>query len=470
MSETLYTGDELADATGGTWQGSDSRIPIYGLSIDTRTLKAGDMYVALKGDRFDGHSFVDAAVKAGAAASLVRKDKLSSLPQGAYLAVDDVEEALRAIASLRRSQSAAKIIAVTGSVGKTGTKEMLHLALEASGKTHASVASFNNHWGVPLSLARMPRDCSFAVFEIGMNHAGEITPLVALVRPHAAIVTTIAPVHLEFFKDLDDIADAKAEIFTGLEPQGTAIINADIAQSERLVDAAKKSGAQIVLFGEHDNADVRLKQIVLQTVESHLDVCVMGTEMTYRIGAPGVHIAQNSLAVIAACKILGADLALAGLALADMRAGKGRGARYKLTCGTGDFVLIDESYNANPTSMRAALALLGETPTGRGGRRIAVLGDMLELGEQSPDLHRGLADALQGKKIDTVFLAGPAMKNLWDALPTSLRGQHHPQSAAIEQKLIESISPGDVVMIKGSNGSRMGPVVESLLTRFSQAE
>lgn len=470
MSEALYTIEEMLQATGGRLQGAPTQ-NIRGLSIDTRSLRPDDVYIALKGDRFDGHDFIAAAFKAGAALAIVRSDKVAGLSAGSYLVVDDVEEALRGLARLRRAQSRAKIVAVTGSVGKTGTKEMLHLVLAASGRTHVSAASFNNHWGVPLSVARMPRDTEYAVFEIGMNHAGEITPLVQIVQPHAAIVTTIAPVHLEFFSGIEAIAEAKAEIFSGLQKDGVAIINADSEYASLLTRRARERNARIILFGENATADARLLRAVLSSSESHVSASICGTEITYKLGAPGRHIVQNSLSALAACAALDADLALAGLALANMKAGKGRGARMMLSCWpAGSFTLIDESYNANPASMRAALSLLKEIDPKRGGRRIAVLGDMLELGDSAKELHAGLAKAVIDAKTDLVYLAGSLMNELWQALPRGLRGAYAEQSAGLEQKLIGAIRPGDVVMVKGSLGSKMGPVVESLMTRFPPAE
>lgn len=465
----LWTVAEFVKAAEGRLVGAVDG-DINGLSIDTRTLQKNDAFIALKGDRFDGHDFVGNAFKAGAALAVVREDRLASLPQGNYVVVDDVEEAVRRLARVRRGQSSAKIVAVTGSVGKTGTKEMLRLALTKSGKTHASVASFNNHWGVPLSLARMPRDTVYGVFEIGMNHAGEIAPLVAMVKPHVAIVTIVAPVHLEFFNSVEEIAEAKAEIFSGLEPGGVAIINFDNEYAPILIMRAKERDARIVGFGEREDCKARLLQAVLKPSQSHVSASIFGTEIAYRIGVPGRHIVQNSLAVLAACVEMGADLALAGLSLSHMQAGRGRGARLELDMGdAGSFTLIDESYNANPTSMRAALALLGDAEPEKGGKRIAVLGDMLELGETGPELHTKLAEAVLEAKVDKAYLVGPLMSGLWQELPIDLRGAYAHQSAEIEQPLIEAIRPGDVVMVKGSLGSKMGPVVESLVTRFTKA-
>ena len=334
-----------------------------GLSIDSRTLGAGDAFFAITDNR-DGHDFVPAALKAGAGVAVVAAGKQGAMPNGApLLVVDDVLEALRQLASAARKRSTAKFIGVTGSVGKTGTKEALRLALSRAGETHASAASYNNHWGVPLSLARCPQSARYAVLEMGMNHAGEISPLTRLARPHVAIVTTVEPVHLEFFGTLEKIADAKAEIFEGVEPGGAAVINRDNTQFARLSDAAKRAGiSNIVSFGEHAKADARLVKYALQPDSSTVQASVLGADVTYKVGAPGLHLILNSLAVLAAVKLAGADLALASLALAELAPATGRGARLTLDLPGGRAVLIDESYNANPASMRAALALLGQAP------------------------------------------------------------------------------------------------------------
>jgi UDP-N-acetylmuramoyl-tripeptide--D-alanyl-D-alanine ligase len=387
------------------------------------------------------------------------------------LIVPDVLAALNDLARASRARSAAKIVAVTGSVGKTGTKEALRLVLARQGETHASASSYNNHWGVPLSLALMPKATKFGVFEIGMNHAGEITPLTQLVRPHVAIVTTIAPVHLEFFGTLEAIADAKAEIFTGVEPGGAAVINADIAQFGRLEAAAQAAGVErIVSFGEREGADARALKISLQAETSTVQAQVLGHDVTYKLGAPGRHMVDNSLGVLAAASLLGADLALAALSLTDLRAPVGRGERMTLALPAGELLLIDESYNANPTSMRAALALLGQVPTRGLGRRVAVLGDMLELGPEGAALHAGLADAVLANKVDLVYCAGPLMKSLWDALPSERRGGYAENSTALEPEILGAVAAGDAVMVKGSLGSRMGPIVNALKRRATQAE
>jgi UDP-N-acetylmuramoyl-tripeptide--D-alanyl-D-alanine ligase len=366
-----------------------------------------------------------------------------------------------------RPRSRAQIIAVTGSVGKTGTKEALRLALSADGETHASAASYNNHWGVPLSLARCPADVKYAVFEIGMNHAGEITPLTQLVRPHVAIVTTVDAVHLEYFGSIEKIADAKAEIFTGIEPGGAAVINRDNSQYQRLATAARAAGVRVVSFGEHADADTRLVRHALQSESSCVHASILGEEVTYKLGAPGKHLVMNSLAVLTAASLAGADLALAALALQQLRAPVGRGARMTLKVSGGEALLIDESYNANPASMAAAIALLGQAAIGSQGRRIAVLGDMLELGDQGTVLHAAVAKAVEAAKVDLVYCSGPMMHSLWQALPSSRRGGYAETAAQLEPVVLDSIRAGDAVMVKGSFGSKMGPIVKALERQYS---
>jgi UDP-N-acetylmuramoyl-tripeptide--D-alanyl-D-alanine ligase len=444
---------------------------VTGLSIDSRTIAAGDAFFALRDIR-DGHDFVPAALNAGAGLAVVAANRAGDIPAGApLLVVPDVLEALRNLAGTARRRSAAKFIGVTGSVGKTSTKEALRLALSRVGETHASAASYNNHWGVPLSLARCPESASFAVLEMGMNHAGEIAPLTRLVRPHVAVVTTVEPVHLEFFGTLDKIADAKAEIFEGLEPGGAAVINRDNPQFARLSRAAKAAGVMnIVSFGEHEKADARLVKFALQPDSSTVQARILDVDVTYKLGAPGRHLILNSLAVLAAAKLAGADLALAALALAELAPAAGRGVRTTLDLPGGRATLIDESYNANPASMRAALALLGQMPVGPQGRRIAVLGDMLELGPKGAALHRALAEAVVGNDVDLVFCAGPLMRSLWEALPSERRGGYAETSAALEAEVIGTVRAGDAVMVKGSLGSKMGPIVKALSRQYSRQD
>jgi UDP-N-acetylmuramoyl-tripeptide--D-alanyl-D-alanine ligase len=459
----LWTVDAMAAAMDAERQGAPPQ-SVSGISIDSRTIAAGDAFFAIRGDQRDGHEFVARALEANAALAVVAADRRSAMPSGApLLLVPDVLAALRDLAAAARVRTAAKVIGVTGSVGKTGTKEALRLALGKDGETHASVASYNNHWGVPLSLTRCPASAHYAVLEMGMNHAGEIAPLSRLARPHVAIITTIAPVHLEFFGSLAKIADAKAEIFLGLEAGGAAVLDRDNAQFAQLKRRAKEAGvARIVSFGEHEKADARLRKCVLHSDCSTVEAQILGTDLTYKIGAPGRHLVRNSLAVLATAVLVGADLALAALALAEFKAGSGRGALIEIDLPGGPVFVLDESYNANPASVAAALALLGQTATGLRGRRIAVLGDMLELGPRGRALHRGLLAPIEANAIDLVFCCGPLMRALWQALPAGRRGGYAEDSAALEAQALSAVRAGDVVMVKGSLGSRTAPIVKAL--------
>jgi UDP-N-acetylmuramoyl-tripeptide--D-alanyl-D-alanine ligase len=355
------------------------------------------------------------------------------------------------------------VVAVTGSVGKTGTKEAMRLVLERQGATHASVASYNNHWGVPLTLARMPRDARFGVFEIGMNHAAEIAPLTRMVRPNVAVITTVEPVHVEHFRSVQGIADAKGEIFAGIEPGGVAVINRDNPHFERLRSHALASPAGSVLtFGEHEAADIRAERIALHPDATLVDARVLGRAITYRLGAPGRHVAMNSLSILAAAHALGLDVAEVAGGLADLEAPVGRGQRTVLHLPGGSATLIDESYNANPASMRAALATLAAAETGPGGRRIAVMGDMLELGPEAASLHAGLAEPVAASGVDLVFAAGSLMRNLAEALPPGRLGGYAGSAAELKGAVLAAVRPGDVVMIKGSNSTRMSQIVQAL--------
>ena len=465
-ARALWTVEAMASAMGAERQG---QLPasVAGLSIDSRSVGPGEAFFAIRGDRRDGHDFVvDALAKA--ALAVVAADKRAQFPGDALLlVVPDVLVALRQLALAARARMRGKVIGVTGSVGKTGTKEALRLALSKDGETHASVASYNNQWGVPLSLARCPSSAQYAVFEMGMNHPGEIAPLARLVRPHVAVITTVAPVHLEFLGSLANIADAKAEIFLGVPPDGAAVINRDIAQFAQLKDRAKQAGIErVISFGEHEQADARLIKCALHAHCSTVEAEILGARFSYKIGAPGRHLVINSLAVLAAAELVGADIALAALALAELQAAPGRGAPITIELSGGTALVLDESYNANPASVAAALAVLGRSGIGPQGRRIAVLGDMLELGPTGSDLHGALADAVVANDIDLVFCCGPLMHALWDALPASRRGGYAEDSAALEAQVLPAIRAGDVVMVKGSLGSRMAPIVKALQRAF----
>ncbi|WP_234051133.1 MULTISPECIES: UDP-N-acetylmuramoylalanyl-D-glutamyl-2,6-diaminopimelate--D-alanyl-D-alanine ligase [unclassified Xanthobacter] len=466
----LYRLDEITQAMSATPRGPVG--DVSGISIDSRTLKPGDAFFAIMGENSDGHDYVERAIAAGAALAVVARDKADRFgPDAPLLLVDDVLGGLTALACAARARSRAGIVAVTGSVGKTTTKEALRLALGADGETHASAASYNNHWGVPLSLARLPEEARYGVFEIGMNHPGEITPLVKLVRPQVAIITTVEPVHIAQFSGIEEIADAKAEIFDGLEAGGAAVLNLDNPLFARLKASAQAKGvARIVTFGESEGANVRLETVSLQPACSVMVVDVMGTRITLKVPMPGRHVVQNMLAVLAAAKLLGADLALAAIGISRLTPPPGRGVPIQLAVKGGAATLIDESYNANPASMRAAIDVLSRTPVGPRGRRIAVLGDMLELGDGAAAMHAGLAQALKEGRIDIVFCCGPLMHALWQALPPERRGGYAQHATHLEPMVAAVVRAGDTLMVKGSNGSRMGPLVKRLSERFPASE
>jgi UDP-N-acetylmuramoyl-tripeptide--D-alanyl-D-alanine ligase len=468
MNAPLWTSKAMIEAMRAARQGAVPDV-VTGLSIDSRTILPGEAYFAIRGDVHDGHDFVDAALKAGAALAVVESAQAAKFALHApLLVVDDVLEGLRDLARAARARLPGQVIAVTGSVGKTSTKEALRSVLSAQGTTHASVASFNNHWGVPLSLARCPAEARFAIFEIGMNHAGEIEPLVKMVRPHLALITTVEPVHLEFFSGIEAIADAKAEIFAGVEPGGAAVLNRDNSQFARLVQRARERGiSRVISFGADDKADARLLDVSLHATCSAVHANILSHDVTYKLGVPGRHMAMNSLAVLAASSLAGADLALAALSLSNLAPAAGRGVRRALELGNGEATLIDESYNANPASMAAALNVVGQADVGAQGRRIAVLGDMLELGPTAPELHRGLAEAVKANRIDLVYCCGPLMRNLWEALSPAKRGYYAEDSASLEPQVVAAIRAGDAIMIKGSLGSKMKTIVNALEKRFS---
>ncbi len=468
MTRALWTAAELAEALATTPTGAPHEAT--GVSIDTRTLAKGDLFVALKGER-DGHDFVAAAFEKGAACALVETGRAAEFaPLGTVLPVADTFAALQRLGRAGRARSEARIAAITGSVGKTGTKEALRIVLSAQAQTHASVASYNNHFGVPLTLARMPAEAHFGIFEVGMNNPGEIAPLSAMVQPHVAVITTVEAVHLENLGSLEAIADEKAAIFSGLAPGGTAVVNRDNAHYARMRAIAEKSPAgRIVTFGEHAEADVRMTRVILKPDMSVVEAVVNGTPVTYRLGSPGKHIALNSLAVLAAAEALGADLAIAALSMGDVTPPSGRGERIELGENGSRLTLLDESYNANPASMRAALSILGQVPVGLRGRRIAIMGDMLELGPEAAALHAGVAQAVEENGIDLVFCCGPLMKSLWNALPREKRGGYAPDSEALCEIVLAGVRPGDAVMVKGSNGSRMARVVSALKARYASS-
>jgi UDP-N-acetylmuramoyl-tripeptide--D-alanyl-D-alanine ligase len=386
------------------------------------------------------------------------------------IVVPDVLAALEKLGAAARARSKARIVAVTGSVGKTTTKEALRHVLSTVGTVHASDKSFNNHWGVPLTLARMPADCDYAVFEIGMNHPNEIRPLVKLVRPHVAVVTLIAAAHLGYFKDLAEIARAKAEIFEGVVPGGAALLNRDDAHFALLQKRARAAGVKKIRgFGEDPRSDYRLESCDLGALTSHITANIAGREIEAEIGVPGRHIVQNVLAVLGAAHLAGVDPDKVAAALAGLSAERGRGMRRRLTHPKGEFALIDESYNANPASMQAAIRLLDGAEVESGGRRIAVLGDMLELGTHSRELHSALADVIAGTRTDLVLLAGKEMKALADNLPQGLRKQYRDSVEEIIPLVLKTVRPGDTVMVKSSNGVGFSRLIDALVRQYPVA-
>lgn len=479
MADPLWTLGEVISATDGRCEG-DPAAPITGFSIDSRAIEPGEGFIAIRGPNRDGHDFVAKALETEAGCAIVEETfpADTSIEQGGagapseydearLVRVRDTFEALNDLGREGRDRTDhAVVIGVTGSAGKTGTKEALRVALSPSGSVHASAKSFNNHWGVPLTLANMPRGIDYGVFEMGMNHAGEISALTRLVRPHIAIVTTVAPVHLGFFASVEEIADAKAEIFEGLVPGGSAVINRDNPHFERLTAAARSEGAEVVSFGEDERSTVRLMHCDLDPNGSTVTSDILGETITYRVGAPGRHVVQNMLAVLGAVKLAGADLKAAAEALGALQPPVGRGQRFVIATERDPVCIVDESYNANPASMRAALATLGLTPRSEYKRRVVVLGDMLELGKDSPRLHRELAEAVDAAGIDVVFASGADMASLFEAVPKERRGAYAKTSEELAPALLSTVQPGDIVMVKGSLGSRMAPLVDELKHKF----
>ncbi|MDZ5647451.1 UDP-N-acetylmuramoylalanyl-D-glutamyl-2,6-diaminopimelate--D-alanyl-D-alanine ligase [Nitrospirillum sp. BR 11828] len=465
-STMLWTAADAAAAANGRALGADWAAT--GVSINTRTLNPGDLFVALKGPNFDGHAFVAVALQRGAAACLVSRVPEGLPADAPLLLVDDTQAALEDLARVARLNATAKIIAVTGSVGKTSAKEFLRTALGALGPTFATEGNLNNHLGVPLSLACLPADARYGVFEMGMNHAGEIGPLSRMARPDIAIITTVEAVHLEFFASIEGIADAKAEIFEGMSRQGTAILNRDNPQYARLLAAARTQGVgQVLSFGATAGADARLIDLDLGPTGSDVTAEIQGEVIRYTLAVPGRHQALNSLAVLLAVAAAGGDVTVAAQALATLPPVKGRGVRQTVPLpttphGGGSLTLIDESYNASPVSVAASAAVLGQAQPGPGGRRIAVLGDMLELGADAPALHAGLAEPLVAADVQLVFTCGPLMRHLFNRLPADRRGAHADSSVELAPLVGAAVRAGDIVMVKGSAGSRMALVVDAL--------
>ena len=448
----LWTSDEIAAACAGV---ASARFSCAGVTFDSREVGAGDLFVALTGETTDGHRFVAQAFANGAAGASVSRPV-----EGPHVLVADTLAALEALARAARARTGAAVIGVTGSVGKTSTKEALWAALDRSegGRTHRSVKSYNNHTGVPLSLARMPADTVYAVFEMGMNHPGELAALTRLVRPDVALVTAIAPAHTEFFASEEAIADAKGEIFQGLEPGGTAIIPADSPHRERLAAAARPHAARVVSFGAAKGADVRLIEAIRSGAGTFVSAKLGDRELSFTVAQPGAHQVSNALAVLAAVDAAGGDLVMAGLALAELDGLPGRGARASVRVAGGEALVIDEAYNANPASMRAALAVLGQ----EAGRRVAVLGAMYELGNKSADYHAGLAEPVLEAGVERALLVGEPMAALAGALEGRVDLVHVPDAAAALDALRAELAPGDAVLVKGSNGVGLSRVVAGL--------
>ncbi|MCY4395002.1 MAG: UDP-N-acetylmuramoylalanyl-D-glutamyl-2,6-diaminopimelate--D-alanyl-D-alanine ligase [Rhodospirillaceae bacterium] len=462
MSAVLWTTAEAAAATrgrvlatgGNSWSAT-------GVSIDSRTVSTGDLFVALQGPVFDGHDFAGKAFAAGAAAALIHRPVE---PAGPALVVRDTRCGLEDLGRAARDRCNGRIVAVTGSVGKTGVKESLRTLLSRQGKTYATVGNLNNHWGAPLSLARLPRSAAYGVFELGMSNPGELAPLSRMVRPHVALITTVAPVHVEFFDSVEAVAEAKAEIFQGVVEDGAAVLPRDNDHFDLLDARAAEAGvARRVSFGVRPEADVRLLASVMDADGSDVTASAFGKRLGFRVGVPGHHWVINALGMLAAISEAGADVAAAAAAMTDLKAPAGRGARRTVRLPDGSFDLLDESYNASPAAMRAAFeTLMLANPRG-GGRRIAVLGDMRELGGDGPALHAGLADDLVDANIDLLFSAGPLMRHLYEAVPAARRGVHAAASEALIPSVAAAVQAGDVVCVKGSLGSRMKPVVDALI-------
>lgn len=463
MSNTasLWTSAEIAAATGGI---ASADFDVSGVAFDSREVGPGDLFIAMRGELTDGHRFIDRALAAGAAGVICETPI-----DGPHVLVADSVKALNDLGIASRARSHATIIGVTGSVGKTGTKEAIAAALDRHrpGRVHRSVKSYNNHTGVPLSLARMPRHADFAVLEMGMNHAGEIAALTRLARPHVAVITTIAPAHIENLGSMEAIADAKAEIFEALESGGTAVVPFDSPYVGRLTAAAAVShGANVVSFGLKDGADVRARDWVADasTGGSLITAELGGSSLCFSLAPPGDHWVANAMAVLATVRAAGGDLAAAGVALAELPGLAGRGARHSIPVGSGEALLIDESYNANPASMAATIAQLGREPA---TRRVVILGSMRELGEGSDGFHAALADHLEQAKVDRAILVGREMAALADALAAKalearINFTHEPDVAQALAKIEGEIHPGDAILIKGSNAVGLSRIVTAL--------
>jgi len=450
----LWTSAELRAATGGTLAAEGT---ISGVSIDSRSVQPGDIFIALR-DQRDGHDFVADALLRGASLAMVDHTPPGAADTAKLLRVADTLVGLTALGAAGRACAAARVVGVTGSVGKTTTKEMLRVALSAFGSTHASAASHNNHWGVPLTLARLPRDAAYAVIEMGMNNRGEIAPLSRLSRPDVGIITSIGTAHIGMLGSQAAIAAEKGDIIAGIAPSATAILPADSAFLPELITRACDAGLHVMTHGEAEGADARLLSYHASPEGGVAEILLGGKSLTLRLAAPGRHVALNACAVLAAVKALGLAPDIAARALGDFTAGAGRGAIRRIRVAGGEALLIDDSYNASVASVRAGLAVLAAQPA---NRRILAFGDMLELGAEGPAQHAALADDAE-KTCDLVFCCGPLSAHLFEALPAVLRGGYFPDSTSLAPALLDALKPGDAVLVKGSLGSRMGVIIKAL--------
>ncbi len=456
----LWTSEEVARALSPV--AMPAAFEASGVTFDSRAVAPGDLFFALSGETTDGHAFVADAFARGASAAIVSRDVPEA--KGKLVRVRNTMQALVDLGRAGRDRSQARIASVTGSVGKTSTKDALRTMLAAQAPTTASAASFNNHVGVPISLARLPREVRYGVFEIGTNHPGEIEPLARLVEAHVGVITNVEAAHIGHMGSEEVIADEKACLFAGMRDGAVAVLNRDNRHFERLAARARRFGvARIVGFGRNEAAEARLLACSLQDSGSDVVALIHGRRIEYRLGAAGEHWVLNSLAALAVIEALGADLAKGAATLAEVNASPGRGARRHLAFGSGTVELIDESYNANPASVRAMLAVLARTKPISGGRRMLVLGDMRELGEKADDYHAGLAEAVAASGAAQVFLCGPHMKALWQRLTERQRGVYRPDSAALAGDVAAALRAGDVIAIKGSLGSKMKNVVDAVL-------
>ncbi|SDG42861.1 UDP-N-acetylmuramoyl-tripeptide--D-alanyl-D-alanine ligase [Limimonas halophila] len=458
--EPLWTAQDAAEATGGhvtrDWAAT-------GVAIDSRHIEPGDLFVALRGESTDGHRFIADALAKGAAAVVADHFPDNAGSGVPALMVADTQTALEDLARAARARSQARVIAVTGSVGKTGTKNALAHVLGAQGETHAAAASHNNHWGVPLTLARLPRSAAYCVVEMGMNAPGEIAALSRLARPHVTVITEVAAAHTAAFASVEGIADAKAEIFQGADPGATAVLPRDNPHVARLAEHAGAAGIErLISFGRDAEATIRVVEEAPDERGTEVTAALGLRHLSFRVGIPGDHWVMNALAVLGAVAAVDADPGAAAASLAELEPAPGRGQRHTVAVDGGTATLIDESYNANPTSMRAAIALLARAEPGPGGRRIAVLGDMLELGERSAHDHGGLAEPLRAAGVDAVFTCGDQMTALRDALPAAVHAGHAADAETLTGQVTAALRPGDVVLVKGSAGARTGAVVRAL--------